>query len=114
MMAFNQAIENIFVVNGFDLISGSNKANAATIFKPLKPWDQREQTAQQLVLDVSGKGFMLSDGIAFAFIPPAIRGLGATGGFEVYVRGRAVSDPQRLAQVTNVFFLVFVLFLVLA
>src|SRR3569833_3102369 len=103
MMANNQAIENIFVVNGFDLISGSNKANAATIFMPLKPWDQREQTAQQLVQEVSGKGFMLSDGIAFAFNPPAIRGLGATGGFEVYVRGRADPDPQRLAQVTNDF-----------
>ena len=46
---------------------------------------------------------MLSDGIAFAFNPPAIRGLGATGGFEVYVRGRADADPQRLAQVTNDF-----------
>lgn len=103
MMANNQAIENIFIVNGFDLISSSNKTNAATIFMPLKPWDQRQQTAQQLVQEVSQKGFMLSDGIAFAFNPPAIRGLGATGGFEVYVRGRNDPDPQRLAQVTNDF-----------
>lgn len=103
MMKDNEAIENIFIVNGFDLISGSNKSNSATIFMPLKPWDEREQTAQQLVQEVSGKGFMFSDGIAFAFNPPAIRGLGATGGFEVYVRGRSDPDPQRLAQVTNDF-----------
>jgi len=38
MMAGNQAIENIFIVNGFDLISSSNKSNSATIFMPLKPW----------------------------------------------------------------------------
>jgi len=103
MMAGNKSIENIFIVNGFDLISSSNKSNAATIFMPLRPWHDRPQTAQQLVQEVSGKGFMLSDGLAFAFNPPAIRGLGATGGFEVYVRGRSDPDPQRLAQVTNDF-----------
>ena len=103
MMAGNQAIENIFIVNGFDLISSGNKTNSATIFMPLKPWEDRQQTAQQLAQEVGGKGFMLSDGIAFAFNPPAIRGLGATGGFEVYVRGRTDPDPQRLAKVTNNF-----------
>lgn len=103
MMAENEAIANIFIVNGFDLISSANKSNAATIFMPLQPWGDREQTAEQMVEEVSGKGFMLEDGIAFAFNPPAIRGLGATGGFEVYVRGRSDPDPQRLAQVTNDF-----------
>jgi multidrug efflux pump len=103
MMAGNQAIENIFIVNGFDLISSSNKSNSATIFMPLKPWQDRHETAQQLVQEVSGKGFMLSDGIAFAINPPPIRGLGSTGGFEVYVRGRSDPDPQHLAQVTNDF-----------
>ena len=103
MMSKNEAIENTFIVNGFDLISGSNKTNSATIFMPLKPWDERHQTALQLVQEVSGKGFMLSDGIGFAINPPSIRGLGATGGFEVYVRGRADPDPQHLAQVTNDF-----------
>jgi hydrophobe/amphiphile efflux-1 (HAE1) family protein len=101
MMSGNTAIENIFIVNGFDLVTGSNKTNSATIFMPLKPWHEREQTAQELVQEVSGKGFMLSDGLAFAINPPSIRGLGATGGFELYVRGRDDPDPQRLAQVTN-------------
>ncbi len=103
MMSNNQAIENIFVVDGLDLIGGGNKNNAATIFMPLKPWDERKQTAQQLAEEVSGKGFMLSDGIAFAFNPPAIMGLGAAGGFEVYVQGRTNADPQQLSQVTNDF-----------
>lgn len=103
MMSKNEAIENIFIVNGFDLISGSNKSNSATIFMPTKLWEQRKQTTFELAGEVSGKGFMLPDGIAFAFNPPSIRGLGATGGFEVFVRGRGDADPQRLAQVTNDF-----------
>ncbi|MEO5700672.1 MAG: multidrug efflux RND transporter permease subunit [Casimicrobiaceae bacterium] len=103
MMKDNQAIENVFIVNGFDLIGGGSKSNAATIFMPLKPWEARKQSAPDLAKEVSGKGFALSDGIAFAFNPPAIQGLGATGGFEVYVQGRTESDPQRLAKVTNDF-----------
>ena len=103
MMADNHAIANFFIVNGFDLIGGGNKGNAATIFAPMKPWSERKQTSLQLANEVSGKGFMLSDGIAFAFNPPAIQGLGAAGGFEVYVQGRTESDPQKLAQVTNEF-----------
>ena len=38
-------------------------------------------------------GFTFPDGIVIAFNPPAIRGLGTAGGFEVYVQARADSDP---------------------
>jgi len=103
MMDDNQAKENFFIVNGFDLIGGGNKPNSATIFVPMKPWEARSQSSFQLVQELSGKGFALPDGIAFAFNPPAILGLGAAGGFEVYVQGRNDPDPQRLAQVTNEF-----------
>ncbi len=60
MMADNPAIENFFIVNGFDLIGGGNKSNAATIFVPMKPWEKRKQTAMQLADEVSGKGFRLA------------------------------------------------------
>ena len=104
MLQDNKAISNIFIVNGFDLIGGGSKSSAATIFVPMVPWDQREQTAMALAQQVSGMGFMaLPDGIAFAFNPPPIQGLGQAGGFEVYVQGRGDADPQRLAQVTQAF-----------
>ena len=104
MVKDNPAIKNIFIVNGFDLIGGGAKSNAATIFMPMKPWDERQQSSMQLAQQVSGLGFMaLPDGIAFAFNPPPIQGLGQAGGFEVYVQGRADADPARLAQVTQAF-----------
>jgi hydrophobe/amphiphile efflux-1 (HAE1) family protein len=103
MMQGNEAIENFFIVNGFDLIGGGTKSNSATIFTPMKPWSERRQTSQQLAAEMSGKGFALDDGIAFAFNPPPILGLGAAGGYEFYVQGRLDADPKRLAQVTNDF-----------
>jgi len=104
MLKDNKAIQDIFIVNGFDLIGGGSKSSAATIFIPMKRWDDRQQSAMDLANQVSGMGFMgLPDGIAFAFNPPPIQGLGAAGGFEVYVQGRGDADPKRLAEVTNNF-----------
>ena len=103
MVTTNPAIENMFVITGFDLIGGGNKTNAATMFVPLKPWNDREATAQQVVGDISKKAATMREGIAFAFNPPAIRGLGSSGGFEVYVQGRGDADPKKLAAVTQEF-----------
>ena len=35
-------VQNTMVINGFDLLGGGNKTNAATMFIPLKHWDQRK------------------------------------------------------------------------
>jgi multidrug efflux pump subunit AcrB len=48
-------------------------------------------------------GQSFSDGMVLAFNPPAIRGLGSAGGFEVYVQARGDSDPRRLAQAVQAF-----------
>ncbi|MBI5717448.1 MAG: multidrug efflux RND transporter permease subunit [Burkholderiales bacterium] len=103
MMKDNAAVENFFIVNGFDLIGGGTKPNSATMFLPMKPWEQRRQSSQELAGEFSGKGFALPDGIAFAFNPPPILGLGQAGGFEFYVQGRLSGDTAALAQVTNDF-----------
>jgi hydrophobe/amphiphile efflux-1 (HAE1) family protein len=103
MIRENPAVENVLVINGFDLIGGGNKTNSATMFMPLKPWEEREQTAQQVAAEVIRKASTLKDGIAFAFNPPTIRGIGQAGGFEVYLQGRSDPDPRRLAQVSAEF-----------
>lgn len=99
--ADNKAIDSFFTINGFDMMGGGVKSNAATIFISMKDWDKRTQSAQQLAQQVGEMGAALPDGMAFAFNPPAIDGLGQAGGFEVYVQGRNSSDPKRLAQVTQ-------------
>src|SRR5687768_3843955 len=97
------AIDHMFVAPGRDFIGGGNKPNAGTSFILLKHWDEREKTAPQLAAEVTRMGFTFADGIVLAFNPPAIRGLGTAGGFEVYVQARGDSDPRRLAQVVQGF-----------
>jgi HAE1 family hydrophobic/amphiphilic exporter-1/multidrug efflux pump len=100
-IAEDPAVSHQFVVNGFDLIGGGNKTSAATMFVPFKDWSERTATAEDIVNRLSQIGMQQSDGIAIAFNPPAIRGLGTAGGFEVYVQSRTGSDPVRLAGVVN-------------
>ena len=97
------AIDHMFVVAGFDLIGGGNKTNAGTSFITLKDWSQRTMTAPQLAGEMSKRGFGLPDGLAFAFNPPPIRGLGTAGGFEVYLQARTDPDPKKLAGVLTEF-----------
>ncbi len=98
----DEAIQDILTINGFDFIAGGNKTNAATIFFPLKDYADRKGTAQQLVGKVFGANGRISDGLVLAFNPPAIRGLGAAGGYEVYIQDRtSTANTTDLAKVMN-------------
>src|SRR6266513_2525226 len=98
------AVQNVLAITGFDLIGGGNKTNAATMFVPLKHWDERKaNTAPVVERDIIVKASGLREGMALAFNPAAIRGLGTAGGLEVYLQARGDSDPARLYQVTGVF-----------
>ena len=102
-MAEDPAVAFQFAVNGFDLFGGGNKTNAATMFVRMTDWSERTETADDIVKKLFSIGMMQPDGLAIAFNPPAISGLGNAGGFEVYVQSREDSDPLRLANVVNDF-----------
>jgi multidrug efflux pump len=102
-IAKDPAVAFEFAVNGYELLSGANKTSAATMFVRLKDWEERETTANDIVGKLFGIGMSQPDGMAFAVNPPAIRGLGAAGGFEVYVQSQRDTDPIKLAAVMNGF-----------
>lgn len=102
-IAKDPGVVHQFVVNGFDMIGGGNKTSAATMFVNLKDWSERKDTAEDIVGKLFGIGMQQSDGMAIAFNPPAIRGLGSSGGFEMYVQSRSDSNPSHLSAVVNSF-----------
>ncbi len=102
-IAKDPAVSHEFVVNGFDLIGGGNKTSSATMFAAFKDWSERTASAEDIIQKLTAIGMQQPDGIAIAFNPPAIRGLGTAGGFEVYVQTRAGADPLQLSSVVNNF-----------
>ncbi|MGZ5082932.1 MAG: efflux RND transporter permease subunit [Usitatibacter sp.] len=103
LLAAHPAVERVFTVTGFDLIGGGNKTNAGTLFITLKPWEDRDVTADQLTKYIAQKAGEIREGIVISFNPPPIRGLGQAGGLELYLENRADGDARHLAKVMNDF-----------
>lgn len=102
-VAKDPATAHEFAVNGFELLTGANKTSAATMFVRMTDWEARTTNADQMVGKLIGIGMSQPDGMGFAVNPPAIRGLGSAGGFEVYVQSKSDTDPIKLAQIMNNF-----------
>ena len=75
------------------------------MFIPLKPLGRARGRARGLggARHRRRKARALREGMVIAFNPAAIRGLGTSGGFEMYLQARTDADPQRLFQVTQAF-----------
>src|SRR5579875_36101 len=88
-------IEGVVAVNGFSLLTLTQQTNTAFFFVTLKPWDQRTSHDQQLAAiqqSVQRKLMGVSEGLAFNFPPPAIPGIGTSGGVTMMIEDRSGSD----------------------
>ncbi|WP_286258163.1 efflux RND transporter permease subunit [Pseudoalteromonas apostichopi] len=94
----NPANENVVAFTGFDFIGGGYKNSAATLFVTQKHWDEREVDTKALVQELFMKTAGIKEALVLAFNPPAIFGLGNTGGFEFYIQNKGDSDPDKLQQ----------------
>jgi multidrug efflux pump len=100
----NPAIENIFSVSGYDLISGGLKSNSGTAFVTLKDWSERttpQLDARNLAGPLIGANSTIQDAIILAFNPPPIIGLSTTGGFEAFIQDRTGKGVSALAEQTD-------------
>jgi HAE1 family hydrophobic/amphiphilic exporter-1/multidrug efflux pump len=96
--------EHVMAFTGFDFAGGFVfRENAATIFVTQKHWDERPMPVGALVGEFWGKTGHIKEGLAIAFPPPAIFGLGTAGGFEFYLQNRGEGGPKRLYEVTQQF-----------
>jgi HAE1 family hydrophobic/amphiphilic exporter-1 len=94
-------VQNVTSVIGFSLLSLVQNTYSAFFFVTLKPWSERtkpEEQYQAIKTNVNKQLSGLSEGIAFAFPPPAIPGVGTSGGFTFILEDRAGKDVSFLAQ----------------
>jgi HAE1 family hydrophobic/amphiphilic exporter-1 len=93
-------------VVGFSLLSYVRTSYSAFISVALKPWDERttrEQQFQTIKAHLNQELRKLPAGVAFSFSPPAIPGVGTSGGFTFILEDRSGGDVQFLAKNLGVF-----------
>lgn len=82
-------------LGGLNVVSFASKSNSGTVFTQLKPWDQRKDKAQQLtalMTSLQKKFASIKGANVLVISPPAIPGLGQTGGFTFELEQRESTD----------------------
>jgi HAE1 family hydrophobic/amphiphilic exporter-1 len=88
-------------VAGFSLLSFVNSSYTGFFFVTLDDWKDRRSRATQyeeIVQHVNRELSKLPDGLALSFPPPAIPGVGTSGGFTFVLEDRAGKDVPFLAE----------------
>jgi HAE1 family hydrophobic/amphiphilic exporter-1 len=91
---------------GFSLLSFVRTSYNAFFVVTLKPWGERSKRAEQfqsIKAHLNQELSKLPAGIAFSFSPPAIPGVGTSGGFTFILEDRSGSDIQFLSKNLGVF-----------
>lgn len=85
----NKEIENTLSLIGIDqLNAGSVKTYVATVTADLVNWDDRKSDVNQFIDGANAYGVNRKDANYIAYNQPAIDGLSATNGVEVYIQDR--------------------------
>jgi HAE1 family hydrophobic/amphiphilic exporter-1 len=100
VLANTPGVEYTTSVAGFSLLSFVRTTYNAFYFVTLKPWGDRKTKAEQyqeIKARLNQQLTSLPVGTVFSFAPPAIPGVGTSGGFTYVLEDRAGRDVQFLA-----------------
>jgi len=106
MLAKTPGVQSTASVIGFSLLSLTRSSYNAFFFVTLKEWKDRKTRDEQYQFirnSINKKLAGLPKGIAFSFSPPAIPGVGTSGGFTFILEDRSGKDVQFLADNLNKF-----------
>ena len=105
-MGKDPAVQVTQGVVGFDILSDGQKPNAGLSFIKLKPWDERKTKDQQLDA-VMARAFAFNathPGVTLMPLNPSpIPGLGASGGFTMYIQNKNGDSNEAMQAVVNQF-----------
>jgi HAE1 family hydrophobic/amphiphilic exporter-1 len=106
IMQKTPGVEYATSVIGYSMLSGVTNTYSGFFFVTLKPWHERkkpEEKYEAIMATLNRELSKLPQGIAFAFSPPAIPGIGTAGGVTFILEDRAGKDIKFLWENTQKF-----------
>jgi HAE1 family hydrophobic/amphiphilic exporter-1 len=92
-------VEGVTSVIGYSMLSGVQATYSSFFFVTLKEWAERKAPEEQyeaIKAHLNPALAKVTEGISFAFPPPAIPGVGTSGGFSFLLEDRSGQDPEFL------------------
>ena len=99
-------VDKVTTVAGYSLLSSVTSTYNAFFFVTLKEWKERKSEEEHIGHIIASANRALTglvEGRAFVFPPPAIPGIGTSGGVTFMLEDRSGQDVPYLAQQTKVF-----------
>ena len=99
-------VTNVISVSGFSLLNSAFGSNSALVIPILAPWDERkapELRLRSIVAQTRAIAAKATDANIIPFVPPAIPGLGSSGGFSFVLQDYTGGDIQDFAAVMRGF-----------
>ncbi len=94
-------------LGGLNAVTFATKSNSGTVFTQLKPWDQRESKELQMqgvLAELVKRLSVIKEANIVVIPPPAIPGLGQTGGFTFELEQKQTNDDiKAFERVVNTF-----------
>jgi HAE1 family hydrophobic/amphiphilic exporter-1 len=99
-------VEHVSTVVGYNMLSGVNSTFNAFFFVTFKPWEERkteEENYETIKKNINRALSRVTSGIAFSFPPPAIPGVGTSGGVTFILQDRSGKDIDFLNKNLQIF-----------
>jgi multidrug efflux pump len=99
-------IEKVTTISGYSLLSSVTDTYHAFFFVTLKEWKERkspEEHVEHIIASANRALTSIPEGRAFVFPPPAIPGIGTSGGVTFMLEDRSGQDVPFLAAQTKAF-----------
>ncbi|MBR3976567.1 MAG: efflux RND transporter permease subunit [Bacteroidaceae bacterium] len=85
-------VKTYISISGFSIMNSGRQSNAASVFVVLKDWSERKkksESAAAIVDRFNKEAYMkIAQAQCFAFVPPAIPGIGNVGGLQMQLEDR--------------------------
>lgn len=97
-------VQSVSSLAGYEILTEGTGSNSGTCLINLKSWDERTESAAEIIEKLEEKARNIPGANIEFFQPPSVPGYGAAGGFELRLLDKAGSgDYHKMEQVSNDF-----------
>ncbi|CAA7612446.1 efflux RND transporter permease subunit [Magnetospirillum sp. SS-4] len=99
IMAATPGVGHTVAFAGLDGATFTNASNAAAIFTPLKPFEERYAqglSADAITAELRKRLGAIQDAFIITIAPPPVRGIGTAGGFKMMLQDKGGRGPKAL------------------
>ena len=94
-------VSSVSALAGYEILTEGTGANSGTCLVNLKDWSDRAHSADEIMAELERRAAGISGANIEFFLPPALPGYGAAGGFELRLLDKAGSGDYKAMERVN-------------